>query len=72
MPSLSTACRRFSAICFPATRRQQKIFVLISPKRGGKGTIARVLRGLVGVENFCGPTLASLALPFGLWALIGR
>ena len=51
---------------------QQKIFVLISPKRGGKGTIARVLRGLVGVENFCGPTLASLALPFGLWALIGR
>ena len=72
MPSLSTACRRFSATCFRATRRNRKFSFSISPKRGGKGTIARVLRGLVGVENFCGPTLASLALPFGLWALIGR
>ena len=51
---------------------QQKIFVLISPPRGGKGTIARVLRGMVGPENFSGPTLASLAQPFGLWALIGQ
>ena len=52
--------------------RQQKILVLISPRRGGKGTIGRVIRGLIGAANCCGPTLASLASPFGLWPLVGR
>ena len=51
---------------------QQKVLCLISPKRGGKGTISRVIRGLIGTENVAGPTLASLASPFGLWSLINR
>jgi putative DNA primase/helicase len=45
---------------------------LISPKRGGKGTIARIIRALIGIANVAGPTLATLALPFGLWPLLDK
>jgi putative DNA primase/helicase len=52
--------------------RQQKILLLVGPKRSGKGTIARVIRGLVGPENVAGPTLSSLGMNFGLWPLLGK
>jgi putative DNA primase/helicase len=52
--------------------RQQKIFFLIGPKRGGKGTIARVLEQMLGRHNVAGPTLASLATNFGLQGLITK
>lgn len=51
---------------------QQKILLIVGPKRSGKGTIARVLTGLVGRDNVAGPTLSSLATNFGLWPLIGK
>jgi putative DNA primase/helicase len=50
----------------------QKIFKLIGPKRSGKGTIARVIAGLIGSENVAGPTLASLTQNFGLQPLVGK
>lgn len=50
----------------------QKIFLMVGPKRSGKGTIARVLRALVGEANVAAPTLSSLATNFGLWPLIGK
>jgi len=52
--------------------RQQKILMLIGPRRSGKGTIARVLRQLVGAANVAGPTLASLGTNFGLWPLLDK
>ena len=52
--------------------RQQKILLLIGPKRSGKGTVARVVRELVGRGNVAAPTLASLAQNFGLWPLLGK
>ena len=52
--------------------RQQKLFMVVGPKRSGKGTIARVLTGLLGQANVCGPTLSSLGMNFGLAPLIGR
>jgi putative DNA primase/helicase len=55
-----------------ADTRQQKAFLLIGPKRSGKGTIARVLVRLLGPENCCGPTLASLSQNFGLAPLINK
>lgn len=50
----------------------QKIFMLIGPKRSGKGTIARILTKLLGQENVCGPTLGSLGQNFGLQPLVGK
>jgi putative DNA primase/helicase len=52
--------------------RQQKILLLVGPKRSGKGTIARVIRGLVGGDNVACPTLSGLGMTFGLWPLIGK
>ena len=45
---------------------QQKMFLLVGPKRSGKGTIGRVLTGLLGRHNVAAPTLAGLATNFGL------
>ena len=52
--------------------RQHKIPLFIGPKRGGKGTIGRVLTGLLGYHNVAAPTLASLSTNFGLSPLIGK
>ena len=46
--------------------------MMVGPKRSGKGTIARVLRRLVGERNVAGPTLSSLSEPFGLEPLLGK
>lgn len=51
---------------------QQKIFLIIGPKRSGKGTIARVLAEMLGSANVAGPSLASMAGDFGLQPLIGK
>lgn len=50
----------------------QKAFLIVGPKRSGKGTIARVLTAMLGKENVAGPTLSSLTQNFGLQALIGK
>lgn len=55
-----------------ADTSQQKMMLLIGPKRSGKGTVARMLRRLVGEGNICGPTTNNLAGPFGLQALLGK
>jgi putative DNA primase/helicase len=46
--------------------------MLVGPKRGGKGTIARVLTALLGRHNVGGPTLSSLGTNFGLQDLIAK
>jgi putative DNA primase/helicase len=51
---------------------QQKLFLLVGPKRAGKGTIVRVLTALLGPENVAAPTLSSLAQNFGLQPLVGK
>lgn len=61
----------FGYVLVPDTR-QQKIFLLVGPKRSGKGTIARVLTALLGQENVCSPTLASMGLNFGLQPLLEK
>lgn len=58
--------------CLTPDTQQQKAFLLIGPKRSGKGTIARVLARLVGADNSVAPTLAALGMNFGLAPLIGK
>jgi putative DNA primase/helicase len=52
--------------------KQQKIAMLIGPKRSGRGTIARLIHSLVGAENVAGPRLSALATNFGLEPLVGK
>lgn len=50
----------------------QKAFLMLGPKRSGKGTIARVLTALVGSSNTAAPTLNGIGQHFGLEGLIGK
>ena len=58
--------------CLTVDTRLQKILLVVGPRRSGKGTIARVLRQLVGEGNVVAPTLASLGKDFGLWPLLDK
>ena len=69
--TIGTLQEWFGYLLTPDTR-QQKILLLVGPKRSGKGTIARVIRGLIGADNIAGPTLSSLGTNFGLWPLLGK
>jgi putative DNA primase/helicase len=55
-----------------ADTRQQKIAVLIGPRRTGKGTIARTITRMIGACNVATPTLAGLSKQFGAACLIGK
>jgi len=55
-----------------ADTSQQKMFMVIGPRRSGKGTIGRVLSALIGQHNTCGPTMQQLTGEFGLETLIGK
>ncbi len=46
--------------------RQQKFFMIIGPRRSGKGTINRVLSEMIGQQNVISPQLAELTETFGL------
>ena len=52
--------------------RQEKIFLIVGPRRGGKGTIGRIIAHLIGRDNIAAPTLALLGQHFGLTHLIGK
>lgn len=52
--------------------RQQKLFLLVGPKRSGKGTIARMLTAMLGTDNVVSPSLGSFGTNFGLEPLIGK
>jgi putative DNA primase/helicase len=69
--AISTLQEWFGYCLLPDTR-QHKILMIVGPPRSGKGTIARVLRALIGLQNTAGPTLASLGTNFGLQPLLGK
>ena len=50
----------------------QKILMLVGPTRCGKGTIGRVLAGLLGPDSVAGPSFATLAGRFGAQSLVGK
>ncbi|HRQ73989.1 MAG TPA: phage/plasmid primase, P4 family [Phycisphaerales bacterium] len=58
--------------CLTADTSQQKMLLLVGPRRSGKGTIGRVLTRLVGAANVVGPTTGSLAGNFALQPLIDK
>ncbi len=69
--SIDTLQEIFGLLLTPITKFQ-KLFLLVGPKRSGKGTILRTLRRLLGTDNVTAPTLSTIAEPFGLQCLIGK
>ncbi|MCX3285661.1 phage/plasmid primase, P4 family [Streptomyces sp. NEAU-H22] len=71
-PASITALQEWFGYVISGRTDQQKILLMVGPSRSGKGTIARVLKSLVGKENLAGPTLAGLGTNFGLATLVGK
>jgi putative DNA primase/helicase len=69
--SIDTLQEVFGLMLTPITKFQ-KIFLLVGPKRSGKGTILRTLRKLLGPDNVAAPALSTIADPFGMECLIGK
>ena len=51
---------------------QQKILLMVGPKRSGKGTTARIISAMLGRDSVAGPTMSSLGETFGLEPLITK
>jgi putative DNA primase/helicase len=51
---------------------QEKVFLLLGPKRSGKGTMLAVLRKLLSKNSVIGPSLKSLGTNFGLQSMIAK
>lgn len=58
--------------CLTPDTSQQKMLLIVGPRRAGKGTIGRVVGALVGAGNVVGPSTGSLAESFGLAPLLGK
>jgi putative DNA primase/helicase len=71
-PDAVAALQMMYGYVLSGATRLQKMFMVVGPKRSGKGTIARVLKALVGEHHVAGPTLSSLSSNFGLQPLIGK
>ena len=69
--SVSTLQEWFGYCLLPDTSFH-KMAMLIGPTRGGKGTVARVLKALLGERNVATPTLSDLAGPFAVSPLLGK
>ncbi len=69
--SILTLQEMFGYFLSPDTS-QQKIGLIVGPKRSGKGTIQRTLAALLGPASVAAPTLAGLGESFGVAPLIGK
>jgi putative DNA primase/helicase len=70
--AIETLQDMFGYLLTPDTSHE-KAFMVVGPKRSGKGTIARVLKRLLGgTTNVTAPTLVGLAGTFGMQSLIDK
>jgi putative DNA primase/helicase len=63
---------RVIGLCLTDETRHQRAFIFTGPKRSGKGTIGRLIQGLVGKDNYVGTSLREICDRFGMWPLIGK
>ncbi|MGP5117876.1 DNA primase family protein [Corynebacterium casei] len=71
-PKGSDLLQEFAGLLISGRTDLQKALLVVGPKRGGKGTISRIMQSLVGAANCVSPTLGTLGGEFGLEGLIGK
>jgi putative DNA primase/helicase len=67
-----SALREWFGYCLVASRKYQKMLMLVGPPASGKSTTLRVLERCVGNENCGAVNLNAMASHFGLEGLIGK
>src|SRR5690606_10081655 len=71
-PEAISTLQEWFGYCLSPGTAQQKMALIVGPKRSGKGTIGRILTELLGGSSVAAPTLSGLATNFGLQPLIGK
>lgn len=71
-PESAYALQQWFGYCLTSDIRQQKILLLIGPKRSGKGSIISVLRAMLGAENVGASTCEAIGSRFGLEHLVDK
>lgn len=71
-PGGALLLQEFAGYLISGATNQHKALMIIGPRRGGKGTISRTLRQLVGDTNTVSISLGNLASRFGLLPLVGK
>lgn len=71
-PEARLALQQWFAYVLSGRMDLHKLVMIVGATRSGKGTIADVLKGLLGAENVSGPTLEDFGMNFGLTDMIGK
>ena len=66
------ALQELFGLALTADTSHQKAFLIVGPRRSGKGTVARIFTEMLGASNVCSPTLSSLSSNFGIQPMIGK
>lgn len=64
--------QRWFGLLLTCDTSYQKLLLMVGPPRAGKGTVARIMRHILGPDNVSTPTLGSLGGEFGLWPLLEK
>ena len=59
-------------LCLTDITKFHKGFIFVGPKRGGRGTMGRLIAGLIGKNNFTGSSFHDLKDKFGMEGWIGK
>jgi putative DNA primase/helicase len=59
-------------LCITDETKYQKAWMFVGPKRGGRGTLGRLIQGLIGRENYLGTNMHSFGGDFGMAEFIGK
>ena len=62
----------FMGLCLTLDTSFQKILLIVGPRRGGKGTIFRIMGAVLGEENVAAPNAESLVNNFGMQPLLEK
>jgi putative DNA primase/helicase len=69
--AIATLQEIFGYLLTPDTS-QQKLFLIVGPKRSGKGTLGRILGAMLGEANVASPGLSGMGGQFGPASLVGK
>jgi len=59
-------------LCLTDITKYQKAFMFVGPPRGGRGTIGRVLKALIGPSNYISTSLRAFSEQFGMESFVGK
>lgn len=71
-PALVNLIQEMMGYLLTADTEHEVVFYLLGKSRGGKGTLMKIIKALVGDRNVAAPTIRSFASQYWAWGLMDR